>query len=378
MASKKLIIAGGGIGGMTAALALRRAGVDVTVFERAPQFAEVGAGLSLWPNATRVLHSLGVLERVLARGDEVLQFDLQRPDGRPMATIPIPRYDTPAVCVHRADLHRALVESLPGICLEANRVIQSFDQRSGSVIGRFANGLAVEAEGIVGADGIHSVIRAQLHGAAAPVYRGYTIWRGLAANPGGLVRGHLCETWGAGQRFGIMPIGQGRVCWYATRNRPPAQPDAAEGRQAEVLKLFAGWHAPIPALIASTPAAEILKTDASDRPALRKWGRGNVTLLGDAAHPMTPNMGQGACMAIEDAAGLARMVAGVTDVAAGFRAYEALRQSRTAFIVQRARRIGVIGQWQNQMMVRGRNLVTRLVLTRLSRGQLDAVYGYRG
>ena len=361
---------------MAAALALHRAGVGVTVCERAPVFAEVGTGMSLWPNATRVLRSLGVLDQVMARGAEVLQFNLQRPDGSLLAAIPTGGFETPAVCVHRADLHRALFEPLPAAGLKPDKVVQTFEPGAEGVSVRFAGGAVIEADGLIGADGINSVIRAQLHGAAPPVYRGYTIWRGLAPNPGGLVRGHLSETWGTGQRFGIMPIGQGRVCWYATQNGPAAQPDTAAGRQQEVLKLFRGWHAPIPALIESTPAGVILKTDACDRPALGPWGRGRVTLLGDAAHPMTPNMGQGACMAIEDAAALAKVLAGAPDVAAGFRAYEALRQTRTASIVRRARRIGVIGQWQNPLMVHGRNFVTRLVLARPPSRQLNAVYRY--
>ncbi len=154
----------------------------------------------------------------------------------------------------------------------------------------------------------------------------------MALNPGGLVPGHISETWGAGQRFGILPIGQGRVCWYGTRSGPGSQPEGAAGRKAEVQQLFRDWHEPIPALIKATLAADILKTDACDRPALGEWGRGRVTLLGDAAHPMTPNIGQGACMAIEDAAELAKVLADAPDVAAGFRAYEARRQSRTAYV----------------------------------------------
>lgn len=375
--SQKLIVAGGGIGGMATALALHRAGLDVTVFERAPVFSEVGTGLSLWPNATRVLKSLGVLDEITARGEAVTQFNLYRPDGSRISMIAMTGYSTPAYCVHRADLHRALFTPLPARCLEANQVIQSFAEDAGGVTARFVSGREARADGLIGADGIKSAIRAQLHGAAPPVYRGYTIWRGLAPDPGGLVRGHISETWGAGHRFGIMPIGQGRICWYATRNGPAAQPDAPEGRQVEVLNLFRDWHGPIPALIAATAAADIIKTDACDRDAFRPWGRGRVTLLGDAAHPITPNVGQGACMAIEDAAWLAKVLPGTTDVAGAFRAYEAMRAPRTAFIARQARRIGMIGQWEQPWLVRGRNFLTRLVLARPPAMQLNAVYAYK-
>ena len=196
------------------------------------------------------------------------------------------------------------------------------------------------------------VIRAQIHGTAAPVYRGYCIWRGIADDPGGIVRGHISETWGSGQRFGILPMGQGRICWYATRNGPPSQSESPQGRKVEVQELFQNWHQPIPALIEATKPMDILKDDARDRKPLRKWGSGCVTLLGDAAHPITPNVGQGACMAIEDAACLAKLLPGAPGMAEAFRAYEAMRGPRTAFIA-------------------------RLVLARSVDMQLNAVYAYK-
>jgi 2-polyprenyl-6-methoxyphenol hydroxylase-like FAD-dependent oxidoreductase len=373
---KKLIITGGGIGGLAAALALRRAGINVTVYEQAPSFTEAGAGMSLWPNATRVLQSLGVLDSVAARGEPVTQFNLHRPDGRMISAIPMTGFPTPALCVHRADLHRALREALPAGCLEANQRLQAFQPGRHGVTAAFAGGREERADGLVGADGIHSVVRSQLHGSDQPIYRGYCIWRGIAPETPGAVRGHISETWGAGRRFGIMPMGQGRVCWYATRNGPASQPDAPEGRKSEVQALFQDWHDPIPELIAATAPDDIMKNDARDRKPLRSWGNGPVTLLGDAAHPITPNVGQGACMAIEDAACLAKCLLASADLPAAFRAYEAKRGPRTAHIARQARRIGAIGQWEHPWIVRGRNLVTRLVLARSPDMQLNAMYAY--
>jgi 2-polyprenyl-6-methoxyphenol hydroxylase-like FAD-dependent oxidoreductase len=375
--SRKMIIAGGGIGGMTAALALHRAGVAVTIFERAPAFAEVGAGMSLWPNATSVLHALGVLEQVVARGETVTHFNLQRPDGQTISTISMDGFSTPSLCIHRADLHQVLHHSLPSLCLETNQTIQSFRQGAGAVTVRFGSGLEARADGLIGADGINSAVRSQIHGTTKPIYRGYCIWRGIAPDTGATVRGHISETWGAGQRFGIMPMGRGRICWYATRNGPPLQPDAPEGRKGEIQELFQDWHHPIPALIAATNPADIIKSDARDRKPLRKWGEGCVTLLGDAAHPITPNVGQGACMAIEDAACLAKLLSGTTDVAAAFRSYESRRRPRTAFVARQARRIGMIGQWEHPWIVKGRNFITRLVLSHSPDAQLNAVYAYK-
>ncbi len=374
--SKKVIIAGGGIGGLAAALALHRAGIDVTVYERAPEFTEVGAGISLWPNATRVLQSLGMLAEVLSRGAVFTRFDLKRSDGKLISGIPMTGLSTPSLCLHRADLHAALRGALPPACLVAGQTLNSFSRDASGVVARFASGLEARADGLIGADGINSAVRSQLHGAADPVYRGYRIWRGIARDVGGTDRGHITETWGSGYRFGIMPIGQHRICWYATRNAESSEPDVPGGRKGEVLGLFKNWHHPIPALIEATPPGDIIKTDACDRQALRKWGEGCVTLLGDAAHTMTPNVGQGACMAIEDAACLAKMLTGASDMGAAFRAYEAIRQRRTAFVARQARRIGMIGQWESPWVVPGRNFVARLVLLLSPGARHNPVYAY--
>ena len=374
---RSLIIAGGGIGGTAAALALHRAGFAVTLYERAMAFTEVGAGMSLWPNATRVLETLGVLEQLMSVGEPFTRFDLLKPDGRTISAVDMGGYDTPSLCLHRADLHRCLRDRLPAGSLEVGQRLLSFAHDKAGVSARFASGLEVCADGLIGADGINSVVRAQLHGTVPPVYRGYCIWRGIAQFSDGIVPGHISETWGAGQRFGILPMGGGRICWYATRNALSSQPDAPEGRKEEVHRLFRDWHHPIPSLIGATEQSMIMKNDAQDRLPLRSWGDGRVTLIGDAAHPITPNVGQGACMAIEDAACLAKGLLAAPTVDAGFRAYEAMRRRRTAFVGVQSRRIGAVGQWENGWMVAGRDFITRLVLSHAAEMRFNAVYSYK-
>jgi 2-polyprenyl-6-methoxyphenol hydroxylase-like FAD-dependent oxidoreductase len=374
--SDGLMVAGGGIGGMAAALALHQAGLPVTLFERSATFREAGAGMSLWPNATRVLRAWGMLEQVQALGEPFTRFDLLEPSGRRISQIPMGGFETPCLCLRRADLHRCLRDALPSALLRHDQRLRSFAQEADRVVVCFESGLELSAGGLIGADGIHSIVRTQLHGEAPPVFRGYCIWRGIAPRPDGIERGVISETWGPGRRFGIMPLGGDQICWYATHNEPPAHSDDPAGPGEALLRLFAGWHGPVRTLLETTDPAMIIRVDARDRPALRRWGRGRVTLLGDAAHPITPNVGQGACLAIEDAACLAKALLAHPDVASAFGAYEAGRRGRTASIGRQARRIGSIGQWENRWIVRGRNVVTRLVLAAPTRRRLNAVYAY--
>jgi 2-polyprenyl-6-methoxyphenol hydroxylase-like FAD-dependent oxidoreductase len=271
-----------------------------------------------------------VLEQVLMSGEPVTQFNLYRPNGRLISAIAMTGFQTPSLCIHRADLHQALRSQLPEGCLIPGQRVESFEQDSNRVIARFEGGHDVRADGLIAADGINSAVRAQIHGPAEPIFRGYCIWRGIAPAIPGAAQGHIGETWGSGRRFGVMPMGRGRVCWYATRNTTPSQSDAPEGRKAEVTALFKNWHGPIPELIEATDPCDIIRSDARDRNPLKGWGNRRVTLLGDAAHPITPNVGQGACMAIEDAACLAKCLLAHSDTTSGFRTYEALRGSRTA------------------------------------------------
>jgi len=152
-----------------------------------------------------MLKSLGMLEQVLALGEPFTHFDLRRSSGQLISAVSLKGFSTPAVCIHRADLHGALRHPLPPACLEANRRLVSFSQDDGGVVARFAGGHEVAGIGLIGADGINSVVRSQLHGAAAPLYQGYCIWRGIAPETAGVLRGRISESWGYGQRFGVMP-----------------------------------------------------------------------------------------------------------------------------------------------------------------------------
>jgi 2-polyprenyl-6-methoxyphenol hydroxylase-like FAD-dependent oxidoreductase len=369
-------IIGGGIGGVAAAVALDRAGIDATVYERAPELREVGAGMMLWPNATRVLRELGLLEKVAARSGPNRHFLVRAAAGTILMNIALGRFDVPALCTRRSDLLESLISALPEERVRLGHDFERFERRKRSVEVHFVGGIKAEHDVVIGADGIHSRVRNQLMGVHEPIYRGYTVWRGLARIGGTVPSGSNSETWGRGKRFGILNTGGDRFTWYATANTEPGHADSSEGRRRELLGMFAGWHEPVESLIEATDEAGILKNGACDLAPLKRWGQGRVMLLGDAAHPCTPNLGLGGCMALEDALVLAKSFCKEATPELALRRYESLRRRRTRHVQQRSLLMGNIGQWENRVMTGGRRMVTSMLPAKLFERNLRRVYSY--
>ncbi len=369
-------IIGGGIGGVAAAVALHRAGIQATVYERANEFREVGAGMMLWPNATRVLKELGLLERVAALSGPNQRFLVRSSAGTILMNIGLGHFDVPALCTRRSDLLDALISAVPQECIALGREFEAFAEQKTGVRVRFSGGVSAEHDFLIGADGIRSRVRSQLLGVSEPVWRGYTVWRGLARLPDAVPNSSNSETWGRGKRFGILNTGLDRFTWYATANTDPGHSDSPEGRRHELLGMFADWHEPIPRLIAATDESAILKNGAYDLAPLKRWGRGRVMLLGDAAHPCTPNLGLGGCMALEDALVLARSFSKEPTPELALRRYESLRRRRTRHVQQRSLLMGNIGQWENRLIAGGRELLTSMLPALIFERNLRRVYSY--
>ncbi|MDT5268929.1 MAG: hypothetical protein QOH49_1115 [Acidobacteriota bacterium] len=373
----RIVIIGGGIGGLAAALALRREGFEPAVYERAPVLLEVGAAIAVWPNAFRVLERLGLGEAMLARAGRIRSARWLGRDGRQYNHFNFPETDVPAVALHRADLQGALLRELPAGLVHLGKTFAGFDARGEEVRARFEDGTEVACDLLVGADGLHSRVRAQLLDDGEPVYRGYTVWRGVARlEHAALQTGTASEIYGEGQRFGIGPVGLGRTGWWATANEPLAVAESATEHGPKLKSLFEGWCAPVRELIEATPSETILRNAAYDRPAAARWGAGRVMMLGDAIHPMTPNLGQGGCVAVEDAAVLARCLAKYGDAPAPLRAYESCRRTRAARIATYSRRYGAFGQWQSSAATRLRAHLLASVPESVGRRLLSLVFDY--
>lgn len=380
MAEGPILIAGGGIGGLTAAIALRQAGFDVQVFEKAPEIREIGAGIAISPNAVSALRRIGLDRAVAEAGVVAEDLDLRSSDGTLLARLH-PRglgagIDAPFVCIHRATLQAVLLEALGREAVHTGCECVGFEE--GPVL-RLKDGRRIAGAALLGADGLHSRMRGQLLGDGEPLYAGYTSWR--AVTPAGFTPRPTAtsETWGRGHRFGIVPLDHrqdGRVYWYATRNALPGGRDEPGRLREDLLRTFRSWHEPIADLIAATPEEAILRTDIQHRRPVRHWGEGRMTLLGDAAHPTTPNLGQGACLAIEDAVVLADCLRALPDVPSALRRYESLRRARAAHIALRAAHLGWIGQWENALACRFRDFVVRRTPDAFHRFQMRLIFRF--
>ena len=379
----KAIVIGAGIGGLSAAIALRRAGVEALVFERTRELKELGAGLSLTANATKALNGLGLTDALRGLGIPIGVAEIRAWRGEVLARIPTWQLDEKvgarSAAVHRADLQGALLRELGDEAVRLGAACRGFEQEGEGVRAFFDDGTEERADLLVGADGLRSTIRRGLLGDGNPRYAGYTAWRAVVAPEDELVPAdEAWEVWGRGVRFICTQIGRGRVYWAVSKNAPEGEHDVSTGATKNaLLELFAGWLEPVEELIAATEKAAILRTDIYDRDPVRKrWGKGRVTLLGDAAHPMTPDLGQGACQAIEDAVALVECLEERENIEAALELYEARRTRRTAALVRGSRRVGRIAQLQNPLACRLRDAALKALPSRLQMKQLEAILGY--
>ncbi|MFH9663210.1 FAD-dependent monooxygenase [Streptomyces sp. NPDC017248] len=357
---RSAIVVGAGIGGLAAGVALTRIGWRVKVLERTAAFGEVGAGLSLWPNAVRALDALGVGEQVRAQALAETQAGVRDVSGRWLArtdTQELARRFGPVVMIHRARLFDILRAALPADTLCGDTRVTKVTLRGQRVEAEHDKGVS-RTDLLVAADGIRSTVRHSLWPQApAPRYAGYTTWRLVVDTGRRLSAGG--ESWGRGERVGMAPLADGLTYLFCVANAPEGQLSPG-GELAELRRRFGHWHDPIPLLLAAADEDAVMRHDVYELPPLAGFVTGRAALLGDAAHAMTPNLGQGANQALEDAVTLAALLDSSPDVATALAAYDRHRRPRTQMITRRSRRIGTVAQWHSAPATALRDLMLRL------------------
>lgn len=357
---RSAIVVGGGIGGLAAGLALSRSGWQVRVLERASTIGEVGAGLSLWPNGVRALDALGLGDQVREQALVETQAGIRNRSGRWLSrtgTRELARRFGPVVMIHRARLYDILRTALPAGALTADSRVTRVSLRGQRVEIEHGKGVA-QADLLVAADGIGSTVRRSLWPQApAQRYAGYTTWRLVVDTGQRLSAGG--ESWGRGERVGIAPLADGRTYLFCVANAPEGQ--RSPGNElAEMRRRFGRWHDPIPQLLRAADEEAVMRHDIYTLPPLASFVTGRAVLLGDAAHAMTPNLGQGANQALEDAVTLALLLDAYPDTESALAAYDRHRRPRTQLIARRSDRIGVAAQWHSAPATALRDLMLRL------------------
>jgi salicylate hydroxylase len=345
----RAVVVGGGIGGTAAAVALARAGIDVQVYEQAARLTEVGAGVSLAPNGLRMLERLGVGEGIARLGARHLVTQLRLSDGRPANHEPNQFARAGRnVGIHRADLLALLAEQLPSGTVRTGHRCTGLRQDADRAVVTFASGATATADVVIGADGIHSVLQGLVVAAAEPVFSGVVAHRGLVPRMDAFPADAMRMWVGEGKHFLVFPVRAGQLLNYvgfvpsATSVR---ESWSASGDPAALAAHFAGWDPLIGEIIAaiSGPGGSGFEWGMYDRAPLPRWSDGRLTLLGDAAHPMLPHLGQGVNQALEDAVALATLLGaapGPADVPRALALYEELRRERTARVQLGSRRNG--------------------------------------
>jgi 2-polyprenyl-6-methoxyphenol hydroxylase-like FAD-dependent oxidoreductase len=335
-----IAVIGAGIAGLATATALAQRGHSVTVIEERTDTSS-GAGISIWPNALAALDHLGLGDQVRAAGGRVTAGAIRWKDGtwlrRPSGERIVTALGEPLVVLQRVALRDILTGALaPGTVVDGVAV-RSLSTPETGVRLHLSDSSTRGVEAVVGADGTRSVVARHLNGPLADRYAGYTAWRGVSALA---VDADLSgETMGPGTEVGHVPMGADQTYWFATE-RSTEGATATQGELNYLRARFASWAAPIPAMLAATHPAEVLRNDLYDRSPARRWAAGAVVLVGDAAHPMRPHLGQGGCQALEDAAVLGAFVDLSSDLSSAFAAFEAFRRRRVSAIVRESRLIG--------------------------------------
>ncbi len=374
---KTIAISGGGIAGLSAAIALRQAGYNPVIFESVPSLKTMGAGLALAANALKAFDYLGVGQDIVRHGRKLSSFVIYDEKGKVITRNDSLRisekYGLDNLTIHRADLHKVLLSRLDKSALFFDKKAVDFESSGDKIMLKFEDGSFFETDYLIVADGIHSPLRKKLLPDSEPRFAGYTCWRAVIENCESDIK-QASETWGTAGRFGIVPLANNKIYWFAcintTRNNETLKKYTIEDLQRH----FGDFHAPIPAILKKTRNEQLIWNDIIDLKPIERYAFGNILFIGDAAHATTPNMGQGASQAVEDAAFLLSELRKTGDFGSAFRNFETRRLERTHYITNKSWKIGKAAQLENKCLASIRNAVIRMLPERVNERQFEILY----
>jgi 2-polyprenyl-6-methoxyphenol hydroxylase-like FAD-dependent oxidoreductase len=374
---KNITILGGGIAGLSTAIALKNAGIETMVFEAAAEIKAVGAGLGLGANAIKAFKVLGIAEEVMEAGRFLPSFTVYNQKGKQITktdSVSVSKkYGLDNFTIHRADLHSLLLSKINPGCIKTNKRVQTIEQNENNIILHFQDGTVHETDYLIAAEGIHSIVRKHLLPESKPRYAGYTCWRAVIDNTK-LQLNECSETWGSKGRFGIVPLAGNKIYWFACVNASANDSVMKNFTVLDLLDQFAGYHHPIPSILKETKNENLIQADINDIKPINRYAFNNILLIGDAAHATTPNLGQGACQAIEDAVILAAEIEKNNDIVTAFKQFEQMRMKRTHWIINTSLLTGKIAQLENKFLIRLRNFLFSHLPKRINEKQFQKLY----
>lgn len=374
---KRFTIIGGGIAGLTTAIALNKAGIETLIFEAAPEIKAIGAGLVLAANAIKAFQKLGISEEIVTYGRLLPSFSVYNQKGelitRTDSRVISKKNGMDNFTIHRSKLHALLLSKLSADKIQTNKRAIDIEQKGNSIMIKFQDGTSYETDFLIVADGIHSSIRKKLLPDSHPRYSGYTCWRAVIDNTS-LKIDESSETWGGKGRFGIVPLAENKIYWFACINANQNDMRMKQFTINDLKNLFVAYHNPIAEILKETKDENLIWNDIIDLKPIRQYAFKNIVLIGDAAHATTPNLGQGACQAIEDAVILADEIKGDADIAKAFRSFEKRRLKRTHYIVNTSWKIGKVAQLENNILIAIRNFLFGQLPASFNKKQFKRLY----
>ncbi|MCF0069591.1 FAD-dependent monooxygenase [Dyadobacter sp. CY261] len=368
----EVAIIGAGIGGLTTALALQKAHIPFRIYEGAPGLEPVGAGIIIAHNAMQALKAWGITDQIVGLGNRISVMNLTRPDLSNLSTNDLRKFEQKSglhnIAIHRADLHRVLVDAVGADHIVLNKRLKTVGEAEDGFQLSFEDGTISQTNYLIGADGLRSRVRSALFENGQLRDAGQNCWRGVAHYElPDRYHHELNEAWGKGKRFGFVPLNDRQVYWYLLIDN-----DLAEAK-SDVLPFLRDFHPLAAQLVEATPTSKWIISPIFDLKPMGKWSTGRACLIGDAAHATTPNLGQGACQAIEDAYVLGELLKRCS-LEDAIRKYPSIRMAKANHIVDTSWRIGKVAHARNRFTIGLRNLIMKATPEWVNHKQLEKIF----